>query len=83
MTIRGHLAPVFPLPLCHSCRHLWAAHWSDTGCQAPTGPDTVCGCRQPPPDDPERPDDPEPPDEQDHDHDHDDQDHDDEEDRAA
>jgi hypothetical protein len=77
MTIRGHLAPVFPLPLCDSCRHLWAAHWSDTGCQAPTGPDTVCGCPHPPPDDPEQPDG--------HDHDdHDlDQDHDDEEDWAA
>jgi hypothetical protein len=49
-------APVVPLPLCPVCRHLWSAHWSDQGCQAPTGPDAVCGCGGIPPDDPEHPD---------------------------
>jgi hypothetical protein len=54
---RGCLAAVVPLPLCDHCRHLWSAHWSDEGCQAPTGPATVCGCPEIPPDDPEHPDD--------------------------
>jgi len=52
----GRLAAVIPLPVCPWCRHLWVAHWSDTGCQAPTGPATVCGCPEPPPDHPDRPD---------------------------
>jgi hypothetical protein len=57
---RGCLAAVVPLPLCGHCRHLWPAHWSAAeGCQAPTGPDSVCGCPQTPPDgDPDRPDNP-------------------------
>jgi|GEM_PF-5091916 len=50
-------APVLALPLCPWCHHLWTAHWSDDGCQAPTGPDQTCGCPQPPPDHPDRPDD--------------------------
>jgi hypothetical protein len=49
-------APVVALPLCPACRHLWPAHWSDEGCQAPTGPAAVCGCGEIPPDDPEHPD---------------------------
>jgi hypothetical protein len=48
-------APVVALPLCPACRHLRAAHWSDEGCQAPTGPDRVCGCGGVPPGDPDHP----------------------------
>ncbi len=54
----GHLdgyAPVVALPSCDWCRHPWVAHWSDDGCQAPTGPGETCGCREPPPDQPDPP----------------------------
>ncbi|WP_322779634.1 hypothetical protein [Frankia sp. Cas4] len=58
-------APVYPLPVCGWCRHLWVAHWADDGCQIPAGRGRVCGCREPPPDRPDSDDDG-----QDHDHDH-------------
>ncbi|WP_322756797.1 hypothetical protein [Frankia sp. Cas3] len=48
-------APVYPLPVCDCCRHLWVAHWADDGCQIPAGRGRVCGCREPPPDHPDRP----------------------------
>ncbi|WP_157180465.1 hypothetical protein [Protofrankia coriariae] len=55
MTGPQRLAVVFVLPLCAWCRHLLAAHWSAEGCQVPTGRGRICGCREPPPDHPDRP----------------------------
>ncbi len=42
-------APVYPLPVCDCCRHLWVAHRADDGCRIPAGRGRVCGCREPPP----------------------------------
>ncbi|ONH32703.1 hypothetical protein [Protofrankia sp. BMG5.30] len=49
-------APVFVLPLCSWCRHLWAAHRAGAGCRVPVGRGRVCGCREPPPGHPPDPD---------------------------
>ncbi len=68
MTGPEEYAPVYPLPVCDWCRHLWVAHWADEGCQIPAERWRVCGCREPPPDHPDRPDTDD--DGQDHDHDH-------------
>ncbi|ONH37484.1 hypothetical protein [Protofrankia sp. BMG5.30] len=69
MTTSDGYAPVYVLPVCSWCRHLWAAHRADVGCRAPVGRERVCGCREPPPDP--------------HDPDNGGQDHDDQEERAA
>jgi hypothetical protein len=51
--IAGTYAAVFVLPRCDWCGHPLVAHWSDTGCQTPTGPDSVCGCTEVLPDEPD------------------------------
>ncbi|KLL10833.1 MULTISPECIES: hypothetical protein [Protofrankia] len=53
MTEPDRYAPVYVLPVCSWCRHLWVAHRGDAGCRAPVGRGRVCGCREPPPDDPD------------------------------